>query len=60
MASAESAMMELQAGSIDIYPYLTDDQANELKNSFNIGSNGSNVVQGLYLNNAVAPLMTCG
>lgn len=55
VASAESAMMELQAGSIDIYPYLTDDQANELSASFNIGSNGSNVVQALYLNNAVAP-----
>ena len=40
VASAESAMMELQAGSIDIYPYLTDDQANELSASFNIGRNG--------------------
>lgn len=55
VASAESAMMELQAGSIDIYPYLTEDQANELSASFNIGSNGSNVVQALYINNAVAP-----
>ena len=55
VASAESAMMELQAGSIDIYPYLTDDQANELSSTFDIKSNGSNVVQGLYLNNAAAP-----
>lgn len=55
VASAESAMMELQAGSINIYPYLTDDQANELAASFNIGTNGSSVVQALYINNAVAP-----
>lgn len=55
VASAESAMMELQAGSIDIYPYLTDDQANELSASFDIGTNGSNVVQALYINNAAAP-----
>lgn len=55
VASAESAMMELQAGSIDIYPYLTDDQANELAANFNIASNGSSVVQALYVNNAVAP-----
>ena len=55
VASAESAMMELQAGSIDIYPYLTDDQANELAANFNIASNGSSVVQALYINNALAP-----
>lgn len=55
VASAESAVIELKAGSIDIYPYLTDDQANELGSDYNIGSNGSSVVQALYVNNAVAP-----
>lgn len=55
VASAQSAMMELQAGTINIYPYLTDDQANELSSNFTIASNGSSVVQALYINNAVEP-----
>lgn len=55
VASAQSAMMELQAGTINIYPYLTDDQARELGDKFSIASNGSSVVQALYINNAVAP-----
>lgn len=55
VASAESAMIELKAGSIDVYPYLTDDQALELADSFNIAGNGSSVVQALFINNVVAP-----
>ena len=52
----DTALMDLQGGSIDIYPYLTDSQANELKNSFQILSAPSDVVQALFLNNAVEPL----
>ena len=50
--SAETALMELQGETIQVYPYLTDSQAEELKNKFQILSHPSNVVQALYLNNA--------
>ena len=52
VTSTDTALLELQGGSIDIYPYLTDSQANELKDSFQILSASSAVVQALYLNNA--------
>ena len=39
-----------------IYAYLTDSQANELKDSFNVISSPSNVVQALFLNNDYEPL----
>ncbi|MBR4084080.1 MAG: ABC transporter substrate-binding protein [Lachnospiraceae bacterium] len=54
--SPDTALLNLQGGSIDIYPYLTDSQANELKGSFQILSAPSDVVQALFLNNAVEPL----
>lgn len=34
--SPDTALLELKGGSIQIYPYLTDSQANELKDSFQI------------------------
>ncbi|MGN1145503.1 MAG: ABC transporter substrate-binding protein, partial [Acetatifactor sp.] len=34
--SPDTALLDLKGGSIDIYPYLTDSQANELKNDFQI------------------------
>lgn len=55
VASTDSAMMELKAGSIDIYPYLTADQAAELAGQFDILVGNSNLVQALFLNNAVQP-----
>lgn len=54
--SPDTALLDLQGGSIDIYPYLTDSQANELKDSFQILSSASDVVQALFLNNDVEPL----
>ncbi|MBQ2803878.1 MAG: ABC transporter substrate-binding protein, partial [Lachnospiraceae bacterium] len=54
--SPDTALLDLQGGSIDIYPYLTDSQANELKGSYQILSAPSDVVQALFLNNAVEPL----
>ena len=50
--SPDTALLDLKGGSIDIYPYLTDSQANELKDSFQILAAPSNVVQALFLNNA--------
>ncbi len=55
--SPDTALLDLQGGSIDIYPYLTDSQAGELmKSSFQILSAPSDVVQALFLNNAEEPL----
>lgn len=54
-ANTDSAMMELKAGTIDIYPYLTSDQANELSGQYEILIGTSNLVQALFLNNAAEP-----
>lgn len=54
--SSDTALMELQGGSIDIYPYLTDSQASQLEGTFNISSAASDVVQALFLNNSQKPL----
>ncbi len=44
--SAETALLELKGGTIDIYAYLTDSQANELKDSFNVVASPSNIRNG--------------
>ena len=54
--SADTALMELLGGTIDLYAYLTDSQAQTLKDSHQVIASPSNVVQALFLNNAVAPL----
>lgn len=51
VANTDSVLLDLQAGSIDIYPYLTDDQAKELSDKFNIEVGNTNLVQGIFLNN---------
>ncbi|MCD7835222.1 MAG: ABC transporter substrate-binding protein [Lachnospiraceae bacterium] len=56
VTSADTALLELQGGSIDIYPYLTESQAADLRGSFQILSAPSDVVQALFLNNAAEPL----
>lgn len=55
VSSPESALMELQAGTLDIYQYLTLDQAETLKAGFNIEEGGVNYVQALFLNNDFEP-----
>ena len=52
VTGANTALPELKGGSIDIYPYLTDSQANELEGSMQVIAAPSNVVQALFLNNA--------
>lgn len=55
-ADMDSGLLELQSGAIDIFPYLTTDKLMQIDtNNFNILSLGSNMVQGLFLNNDVAP-----
>ncbi len=56
-ADMDAGLTELASGSIDIFPYLTTDRANQLDPAkFNILSNGSNMVQIFALNNSVEPL----
>ena len=54
--SADTALLVLQGGAIHIYACLTDSQAQALKGSHQVLASASNVVQALFLNNAVAPL----
>lgn len=56
LGSGDTALMELQGGSIDLYSYLTDSQAAQLEGTFNITASPSDVVQALFLNNAEEPL----
>ena len=56
-ADMDAGLTELSAGSIDIFPYLTPDRANQLDTSkYSVQSNGSNMVQIFALNNNVEPL----
>jgi len=54
--SADTALLELQGGTIDFYAYLTDSQAQALQGSHQVISSPTNMVQALFLNNAVEPL----
>lgn len=48
--NTDSVILDLKAGSIDVYPYLTDSQAEELSGTMNIEAGNSNLTQALYLN----------
>ena len=50
--NTDSVILDLKAGSIDVYPYLTDSQASELSGTMNIIDGNSNLTQALYLNNS--------
>ncbi|NLL93038.1 MAG: ABC transporter substrate-binding protein [Clostridiales bacterium] len=52
VTNSSAAILELQAGSIDIYPYMTMDEASQLGEDFDILYGNTNLVQGLFLNNA--------
>lgn len=54
-ASNDAAFMELLSGSIDIFPYLTDEQAAQLTDDYNLEVGSTNVVQAMFLNNAFGP-----
>ena len=50
--NTDSVILDLKAGSIDVYPYLTDSQATELSGTMDIEAGNSNLTQALYLNNS--------
>lgn len=55
IANADAALMDIQAGTIDIFPYLTDSQAKQMSGNMNILEGNMNLIQGLFLNNKVRP-----
>ena len=55
-SNADAAFLELQSGGIDIFPYLTDEQAKQLsEDKFHVEIGNMNLVQGLFLNNKAEP-----
>ena len=55
MENADSMMMSLQSGAIDLCAHLTTTQVAQLKEDFNVAEGTMNLVQAMYLNNAVKP-----
>lgn len=55
MPSADAAIVDLQAGNIDIFPYLTADKKDLLEDKYNFITTDSNMVQIWGLNNKQAP-----
>lgn len=54
-ANTDAAFLELLSGAIDIFPYLTIEQANQLEASYNVLTGDMNLVQALFLNNDTTP-----
>lgn len=54
-SNADSIVMDLKGGSIDMFARVTSAQAAELMEDFQILEGNMNLVQALYLNNSAAP-----
>lgn len=54
-ANADSIVMDLEGGSIDMFMRLTDAQVKQLSDKFEVYEGTMNLVQALYLNNKVEP-----
>lgn len=55
VTDADTAILMLNSGTLDIYQYLTADQAATITGDFDILEGSVNYVQALYLNNAAEP-----
>lgn len=55
MENADSIMVSLQSGAVDLFAHLTSVQTAQLGEGFNIEEGTMNLVQALYLNNAEKP-----
>lgn len=53
--NADSLLMSLQSGAIDLCAHLTSTQVAQLGEDFDVAEGTMNLVQALYLNNAVQP-----
>ena len=56
ITDGETALMDLKGGSVQVYPYLADSQAEEIKGSMQVLAAPSATVQALFFNNKVEPL----
>ena len=54
-ANTDAAFLELMANKIDVFPYLTNEQATLLEGKYTIETGSMNLVQALFLNNKTAP-----
>ncbi|HKL98365.1 MAG TPA: ABC transporter substrate-binding protein [Mobilitalea sp.] len=54
-ANTDAAFLELNAGTIEILPYLTDAQAGQLPDGYELKSGSMNLIQGMFLNNEEPP-----
>lgn len=54
-ANADSIVMDLEGGSIDMFPRVTAAQAEALSDQFEVLEGTMNLVQALYLNHSVEP-----
>lgn len=55
MTDSDAAFMEVLSGAIDVFPYITADQAKQLTADYNIEVGGMALVQALFVNAAVKP-----
>lgn len=55
ISDADTIVMNMKGGSIDMFARITSAQADELGDEFTIEEGTMNLVQALFLNNAVAP-----
>lgn len=55
LADADSILMNLQGGAVDLVARVTATTASELGENFNVLEGSMNLVQALYLNNGVEP-----
>ena len=53
--NADSILMSLQSGAVDLFAHLTSTQVAQLGDDFNIEEGTMNLVQAMYLNNAEKP-----
>ena len=54
-ANSDAVVMDLNGGSIDMYPRITSTQVAQLSEDFEVYEGTMNLVQALYLNNAEKP-----
>lgn len=54
-SNADSIVMNLNGGSIDMFARITDAQAAQLSGNFEVLEGSMNLVQAMYLNNATEP-----
>ena len=53
--NADSILLSLQSGAVDVFAHLTTNQIQQLGDSFHVEEGTMNLVQALYLNNAEKP-----